>query len=163
MLFAAVDPNKKDLKQLVKFLKSSYPGCKIVMFCNPLAAAGYVRSHPVDVLFTEIAMTGMSGFRLKEITEKCNPGALTVFISATAAYAMDALNCRVFDYMVKPVTPEKTRNALKETKFQPFIQKNLNICRNGIRNTPAVTFCCRGAEFSAITIRLAFYTSDLFR
>ncbi|SFH68352.1 Response regulator receiver domain-containing protein [Lachnospiraceae bacterium NLAE-zl-G231] len=124
MLFAAVDPNKKDLKQLVKFLKSAYPGCKIVMFCNPLTAAGYVRSHPVDVLFTEIAMTGMSGFRLKEITEKCNPGALTIFISATAAYAMDALNCRVFDYMVKPVTPEKTRNALKETKFQPFIQKN---------------------------------------
>ena len=113
-----------DLKQLVKFLKSAYPGCKIVMFCNPLTAAGYVRSHPVDVLFTEIAMTGMSGFRLKEITEKCNPGALTIFISATAAYAMDALNCRVFDYMVKPVTPEKTRNALKETKFQPFIQKN---------------------------------------
>ena len=64
MVIAAVDPNKKDLAKLVRFLRMVFPGCEVVMFSDPAFAEQYIKDNPIDVLFTEIPMLGLTGLRL---------------------------------------------------------------------------------------------------
>lgn len=117
MVIAAVDPNKQDLKILVRFLRMVYPGCEVVMFSDPEIAAAYIQDNPIDVLFTEAAMLGMTGLALQAKSEAVQPGVLTVFVTATDAYMGGALKSRAQGYIIKPVTRENLREALEETKF----------------------------------------------
>lgn len=117
MVIAAVDPNKKDLKLLVRYLRMVYPGCEVVMFPDPEAAAHYIQDNPIDVLFTEAAMLGMTGFGLQRAAEAVQPGVLTVFVTATDAYMGEAIKSRAQGYIIKPVTRDAIRESLMETKF----------------------------------------------
>lgn len=118
MVVMAVDPNKKDLKLLVKYLRMVYPECEVVMFTNSTDASRYIRDNPIDVLFTEAAMFGMTGFGLKEATEAVQPAVPTVFVTATDAYAGEAIKTRAAGYILKPVTREAIRQSLEETRFK---------------------------------------------
>lgn len=117
MVVAAVDPNKKDLKLLVKSLRLVYPECEVVMFSDPKDAAGYMQDNPIDVLYTEISMLGMTGFSLQAQAETVQPAVLTVFVTGTGAYATEAIKTRATGYIVKPVTSESILESLNETKF----------------------------------------------
>lgn len=117
MVAVAVDPNKNDLKLLVKYLRSTYPDCQVVMFTDPKDVAGYVRDNPIDVLYTETSMPGMTGFGLQAITESVQPATLTVFVTNTDFYAVQAIKTRAAGYIVKPVTGDALREALFDTKF----------------------------------------------
>lgn len=117
MVIAAVDPNKKDLKILVRFLRMVFPGCEVVMFSDPELAAEYINENPIDVLFTEVPMLGMSGFGLQTTSELVQPGVLTVFVTATDAYAGEAIKTRAQGYITKPITRDAIRESLYETKF----------------------------------------------
>ena len=116
MVIEAVDPNKKDLKLLVKYLRMVFP-CEVVMFTDPQAAADYIRDNPIDALFTEAAMLKMTGFGLQASVEVVQPAVLTVFVTHTDAYAKMALDSRAQDYIIKPVTKVAIRNSLHGTKF----------------------------------------------
>lgn len=117
MVIVAVDPNKKDLKMLVKYLRMAYPGSEIVMFCDPVAAADFIYENPIDVLFTEAPMLGMSGLKLQQAAEAVQPAVLTVFVTATSDYAGEAIRSRAAGYIVKPVTRPALYEALQETRF----------------------------------------------
>lgn len=117
MVITAVDPNKKDLKLLVKFLRMAFPGCEVVMFSDPEAAARYVQDNPVDVLYTEAAMLYMTGFDLQAAAEAVQPAILTVFVTDTDTYAGQAIKSRAQGYIVKPVTRKTIRESMADTKF----------------------------------------------
>lgn len=117
MVIVAVDPDKKDLKLLVKYLHLAFPGCEVVMFTNPEAAAAYIRETPIDVLYTEAVMAGMTGFGLQAAAEAVQPAVLTVIVTATDAYAGKAIQTRAKDYILKPVTKQSVWEAMSDTDF----------------------------------------------
>lgn len=117
MVVAAVDPNKKDLKLLVKYLRLAFPGCEVVMFTDSEAAAAYMTETPIDVLYTEVAMLGMTGFALQAAAESVQPAILTVFVTETDAYAGKAIQTRATDYILKPVTKQAVLDSMSNTKF----------------------------------------------
>lgn len=117
MVIAAVDPNKKDLKLLVRYLRMVFPGCEVLMFSDAEAAAAYVYENPIDALYTEAAMLDMNGFDLQAAAEAVQPAVLTVFVTGTDLYARKALNTRAQYYIVKPVTMEAVRDSMQESKF----------------------------------------------
>lgn len=124
MVIAAVDPNKKDLKQLVKYLRMAFQGCEVVMFSDPHAAASYIRENPIDALYTEAVMEGLNGFALQSATEAVQPAVFTVFVTATKDYAAQALKSRAQDYIVKPVTLDAIGASMRETKFHRTANSN---------------------------------------
>ena len=73
MVIAAVDPNKKDLAKLVRYLRMVFHGCEVVMFSDPAFAEQYIKDNPIDVLFTEIPMLGLTGLRLQVKCEAVQP------------------------------------------------------------------------------------------
>lgn len=117
MVIMAVDPDREDLKKLVRFLRMVYPGCHVVMFTDAEAAAVYVRDNPIDVMFTEVVLTGMTGFGLKEKAEAVQPALLTVLVTGSDAYANQAIRTRASGYILKPVTRKAIWESLCDTKF----------------------------------------------
>ena len=117
MVIAAVDPNKKDLKLLVKFLRMAFPACHVLMFSDPEAAARYIQDNPVDVLYTEAAMLYMSGFELQTAAEAVQPAILTVLVTDTDTYAGQAIKSRAQGYIIKPVTKKTLQDSMSDTKF----------------------------------------------
>lgn len=128
MVIMAVDPNKKDLKLLVKNLRRLYPNSEVVMFTGPEDAAKYILVNPIDVLFTEIVVRGMTGFGLQKVAEAVQPAVITVLTTAAGDYSMEAIKSRAEGYITKPVKVEDICHALQETKFN-LIKKGNQITK----------------------------------
>lgn len=75
-----------------------------------------------DVVFVDLKMPGMSGIEVLEKIREKDKNVVTVIISGygTVESAVESLNKGAFDFLPKPLTPEKlkviTRRALAERK-----------------------------------------------
>ena len=68
-----------------------------------------LRKEPVDVLFLDIQMPGISGMALMKSLE--NP-PLVVFTTAYDQYAVEGYEVSAVDYLLKPISPERFNNAV---------------------------------------------------
>jgi CheY-like chemotaxis protein len=81
----------------------------------PESALEFLRSHPVEVLFLDIQMPGLTGFQL---LEQLDTEAAVVFTTAYDRYAIEAFSVNSVDYLLKPIEPERLDKALdKLTRF----------------------------------------------
>jgi two-component system LytT family response regulator len=76
---------------------------------DPEVALAFLRTHPVDVLFLDIQMPGMTGF---ELLERLEPQPIVIFTTAYDRYAIDAFAVNSIDYLLKPIEPERLERAL---------------------------------------------------
>ncbi len=65
----------------------------------------HLRTHPADVLLTDIRMPGMGGVALAEAVARASPRVKIVFLSAHTdfEYVRQAMRCGVRAYLEKPV------------------------------------------------------------
>lgn len=96
------------------------------MFSDPAFAEQYIKDNPIDVLFTEIPMLGLTGLRLQVKCEAVQPGVLTVFTTATDTYVGEALKSRAQGYIIKPVTREAIRESLMIRNTVPGSREAFN-------------------------------------
>ena len=93
---------------------------KIIEFCpdiniiastqKPEDAIQLIEHHHPDVIFLDIEMPRMNGFKmLEEIKEKDFD---IVFTTAYNLYAIDAVRISAFDYLVKPVAVKDLQNCV---------------------------------------------------
>jgi two-component system LytT family response regulator len=68
---------------------------------------------PLDVLFLDIQMPGMTGFELLERLER---PPTVVFTTAYDAYALNAFQTSAIDYLLKPIEPERLERALDKVE-----------------------------------------------
>jgi two-component system, LytTR family, response regulator len=68
-----------------------------------------------DVLFLDIQMPGRGGFEVFEQVGAVNM-PVTVFVTAHNQYALQAFEVHAFDYLTKPIEPERMRAALVRVK-----------------------------------------------
>jgi len=67
---------------------------------NPHDGLEQVAAHPVDVVFLDIHMPGLTGF---EVVERLPPGPLVVFTTAHDRHAVQAFEANAVDYLLKPI------------------------------------------------------------
>lgn len=80
---------------------------------NPLEALDYLRSNPVDVLFLDIQMPGLSGF---ELLAHLPSQPIVIFTTAYDQYALKAFEVNSVDYLLKPIDPGQLDRALNKTE-----------------------------------------------
>lgn len=102
---------------------------------KPEEAISLIRNLKPDVLFLDIEMPKMSGFRmLKELGEY---DAEIIFTTAYNHYAIDAMRISAFDYLVKPIAIEELENAVSRLMEKKAIQtqERLHVLKDTMNKT----------------------------
>ena len=76
---------------------------------DPAEGLREVIARPVDVLFLDIHMPGLSGF---EVVERVPPGPAVVFTTAHDRHALQAFEVNAIDYLLKPIERARLDRAL---------------------------------------------------
>lgn len=82
-------------------------------FNKPNEALKYVDKFPVDLLFLDINMPGLTGIEFfKNITQT----TMVIFTTAYSEYAVEGFNLRAVDYLLKPFTFERFEQAVNKAQ-----------------------------------------------
>lgn len=125
-----VDDNKMAriaLKQLV----SQVPVLELVAECaDPIEANAQMNTSSIDLLLLDIEMPHMSGLEL--IKKMGNVRPLIIFTTAKADYAVEAFELNVVDYLVKPITLPRFKQAIdKATETLESNKEELKVEEQG--------------------------------
>ncbi len=79
-------------------------------------AANLIEAEQPDVVFLDIQLAGETGF---DLLERVSGGFKTVFVTAFDNYAIRAFGVNALDYLLKPVDPERFKQAVTKTVLKP--------------------------------------------
>lgn len=108
-----VDNDRESLCNLENCIKRCRMEDNIISFLDSALAMDYLKEHEVDILFTEVKMTGISGFSLVKSLKKKGGNPYIVFVTATPEYAMNAWEAHVSGYILKPVDDKRIEAELE--------------------------------------------------
>jgi two-component system response regulator YesN len=99
-----VDDESSIRKGIERTLRSSFPQYRIHLAANAEQAMALLRTQPMNIVFTDILMPGMTGLELMNISRNRHPNVKWVVISAYSefAYAQEAIRLGAKDYLLKP-------------------------------------------------------------
>lgn len=108
-----VEDEQEALDLLASLVESTGIATVIASTTDPHEAADMLARHDPDILFLDIRMPGMSGFDvLNEMKEKKRANPHVVFTTAHDEYAIMAFDYAAFDYLLKPIDPERLLETL---------------------------------------------------
>src|SRR5262245_17311603 len=104
-----VDDERLAVQRLTRLLETSGRVDIAGSATDPEAALAFMHAHPVDVLFLDIQMPGVTGF---ELLDRLDAHPLVIFTTAYDQYALNAFEVNSIDYLLKPIEPERLEHAL---------------------------------------------------
>ena len=75
-------------------------------------AARLLEAAPADAVFLDVEMPGASGVDLARALAQAPSPPAVVFVTAHEGYALDAFAVEAFDYLLKPVEPDRLARVL---------------------------------------------------
>jgi two-component system LytT family response regulator len=102
--------------EALRALLAAEPDIEIAGTClNGLEAVTSIRSLRPDLVLLDVQMPGLDGF---EVIEELEPAEIpvVVFVTAYHQYALRAFAVHAVDYLLKPVEPERFRDALRHAR-----------------------------------------------
>jgi two-component system, LytTR family, response regulator LytT len=101
----------------LRYLLAAHPDIEVV---GEAASAGealeLARKLPHDVVFLDVEMPGLTGVEAAPLArERAHPPAI-VFVTAHERYAVDAFAVEAFDYLLKPVDPDRLARAVERLR-----------------------------------------------
>lgn len=100
--------------ELLKDNISKVPFLRLTATCsNAFEAMEALRDQPIDLVFTDIQMPGLTGFQFISSLQK---KPMVIFITAYSQYAVDSFDLDVVDYLVKPVPLERFIKACNRAR-----------------------------------------------
>ena len=107
-----VDDELSSLQNLKHKLEEFCPDIKIAAQAQqPEEAILLIRHHKPDVIFLDIEMPRMNGFRM--LDEVGEYDFDIIFTTAYNHYAVDAIRISAFDYLTKPIAIKDLQNAVE--------------------------------------------------
>lgn len=104
------------IRQGLSMLPWEENGIEVVAILkNGIEAEEWIDSHEIDILLTDIRMPGISGIELARIALQNYPDAKVVLLTGYGEfeYAKEAITLGVFDYILKPSTPDEIMECIK--------------------------------------------------
>lgn len=93
--------------------------CELAGDCeNGQEAAEFVKTHPVDIVLTDICMPYMDGMELSHFLHDNYPDVVIVIFSGFGEfeYAKKAIQYNVSEYLLKPITAMELRKVIENMK-----------------------------------------------
>jgi two-component system, LytTR family, response regulator len=104
-----IDDEPLALKRLARMLDATGRVEVVGRATDPVDGLAAVAAQPVDVLFLDIHMPGLSGF---QVVERVPPGPMVVFTTAHDEHAVQAFEVNAVDYLLKPIERKRLDDAL---------------------------------------------------
>ena len=109
-----VEDEQEALELLAALLNSTGLATVVASTSDPYEAIDLLSSHEPDILFLDIRMPGMSGFDiLNELRGLTMVSPHVVFTTAHDEYAIKAFDYAAFDYLLKPIDPDRLLETLQ--------------------------------------------------
>ncbi|SBW06629.1 LytTR family DNA-binding domain-containing protein [uncultured Dysgonomonas sp.] len=97
---------RKGMKNLVE----QVPQLELLDSFNSAEAASlFLLNNPVDLIFLDIQMSGITGI---EFAKNVSKSTLIIFTTAYSEYALDSYEVEAIDYLVKPIEGARFRKAV---------------------------------------------------
>ncbi|MBN2860372.1 MAG: response regulator [Sphaerochaetaceae bacterium] len=108
----------RHLKSLILHCCEQYEVAEVAS--NGLDALAYVRSHPVDLVITDIKMPVMGGVQLAHALHEKDPQLPVIIVSGYQEfeYVRQVLDTGVIEYLIKPVNITQLRRLFDTLSFQ---------------------------------------------
>ncbi len=108
MIAAAIVDDEAPARSELRYLLAAHDDIHVVgEAANAVDADDLVRAGGYDVVFLDVELPGLSGLELAPLAR-----AAVVFVTAHERYAVDAFAVEAFDYLLKPVDPERLARVL---------------------------------------------------
>jgi two-component system, LytTR family, response regulator len=152
------DDNEMNREETRLFLER-IPGINLIASCgDPFAARDILLSKPVDLVFLDIEMPGLSGIQLiKAIPYP----PLFVFITSHASYAADGFEMDAVDFIVKPFTYERLMRAVNKASQLLIWKKEAGVTEQFRTTEPDSFFIKNNHEFIKIPVADVDYIESL--
>lgn len=121
ILAIALDDEPLALRILENFCNQRTDIKLLKLFNNQVEALSFLKEFPVDLLFLDIRMPGLSGI---EISKQLNSGQQVIFTTAFTEYALDGFEVQAVDYLLKPYSLERFNQAVD--RVQMFMKSRLD-------------------------------------
>lgn len=106
-------PARSDLRYLLQ----AHPDMEVVGEAASAREALELASRvPYDVVFCDIRMAGVSGLQVAKLIQEREGSPALVFVTAYERYAVAAFAVEAFDYLLKPVDPERLAQTVARLK-----------------------------------------------
>lgn len=106
-----LDDEPLAVRRLVRLLEQSGRVTVVGSATDPVEAEAQIAAQPLDVLFLDIQMPGLTGF---ELLARLHPQPLVVFTTAYQQYSLKAFEVHSIDYLLKPIEPAALDRALQK-------------------------------------------------
>jgi two-component system, LytTR family, response regulator len=117
MIRALVADDEAPARDELRYLLAAHPDVEVVgEAATAGAAVELAREAKPDVVFLDVEMPGATGLQAAPLVrDRAAPPAI-VFVTAHERYAVDAFAVEAFDYLLKPVDPERLARVLERLR-----------------------------------------------
>jgi len=155
LVVLAVDDEPPALDELAFLLRADPRVAEVRTAVDAVTALQQLEAAPVDAVFLDIRMPGLSGLELARVLARFAAPPAVVFVTAHEGAAVDAFALRAVDYLLKPVRSDRLADALDRISSSPTTSCSFSEVtpgRPGARRRAAarglVTATRRGGSFT---------------
>ncbi len=121
---AIIIDDERLARQELKNLLAQYKEVEVIAECSDaIEAAAKISELKPDVIFCDIQMPGKTGL---ELVEEISGAVDVVFVTAYDEHAIKAFELNAFDYLLKPVQPQRLAETIKKLSDKELVKTENN-------------------------------------
>ena len=149
MRIAVCDDDPRGQEQFEEALRGCDPALSAEKYLSGASLLEAAKGEPrFDIVFLDIYMPGENGIDIAKSLKKNSPETGIVFVTSSSEHAVEAFALYAIHYLVKPVTPEGIKEALKRLHETRFVYRE------------RITFKSGADTYTVYTDRICLAESD---
>ncbi|MBI3521327.1 MAG: response regulator transcription factor [Bacteroidetes bacterium] len=123
----AIDDEPIALKVIENFCREIETITIEKTFSNAEDGLKYLKKFPADLIFLDIDMPNLNGI---DLYKQVKQNTVVVFITSRADYAVEGFNLNALDYLLKPFTFERFKQAADKAKDYFAVNNNQKLIQH---------------------------------
>jgi two-component system, LytTR family, response regulator len=116
-LRALLVDDEEPARSELRYLLDAYADVTVVgEAASAVEALALAREASYDVVFLDVEMPGLTGLEAAPLVHERRDPPAVVFVTAHERYALDAFAVEAFDYLLKPVDPDRLARVVERLR-----------------------------------------------